>query len=81
MSRLLFIWYKRSKGILEGGGQCSLRNYQMLCEVLGEGNVDSYYVHDEYLKKSVIGYLRGALLFPLIIFMDSRQKELMRLLS
>ena len=68
MSKLLFIWYKRSKGILEGGGQCSLRNYQMLCEVLGEGNVDSYYVHDEYQKKSVIGYLRGALLFPFNYF-------------
>ncbi len=68
MSKLLFIWYKRSKGILEGGGQCSLRNYQMLCDVLGEKNVDSYYVHDEYQKKSVVGYLRGALLLPFNYF-------------
>ena len=68
MPKLLFIWYKRSKGILEGGGQCSLRNYKMLCKVLGELNVDSYYIHDEFKKKGVFGYLRGILLFPLNYF-------------
>lgn len=63
MSKLLFIWYKRSKGILEGGGQCSLRNFQMLSSILGEENIDSYYIHDEYKKKTIAGYLRGAYWF------------------
>ena len=68
MPKLLFIWYKRSKGILEGGGQCSMRNYKMLREILGEHNVDSYYIHDEFKKKSIFDYLRGVLLFPLNYF-------------
>lgn len=63
MAKLLFIWYKRSKGILEGGGQCSLRNFQMLSSILGEENIDSYYIHDEYKKKTIAGYLSGAYWF------------------
>lgn len=68
MAKLLFIWYKRSKGILEGGGQCSLRNYKMLCDILGEEHIDSYYIHDEYQKKTVWGYLQGITLFPFNYF-------------
>lgn len=61
--RILFIWYKHSKGILEGGGQCSRRNYEMLCNVAGADNVDSYYVHDEYRRKTLWGYIRGVFCF------------------
>ena len=68
MEKLLFIWYKRSKGILEGGGQCSLRNYKMLCELLGEEQIDSYYIHDEYQKKSLCSYAQGIALFPFHYF-------------
>ena len=68
MAKLLFIWYKRSKGILEGGGQCSLRNYKMFCELLGEKQVDSYYIHDEYRKKSLCSYVLGIALFPFNYF-------------
>lgn len=63
MPKVLFIWYKRSKGILEGGGQCSLRNYEMICNAVGKANVDSYYVHDEYKRKTLWGYIRGVFYF------------------
>lgn len=81
MAKLLFIWYKRSKGILEGGGQCSLRNYKMLCEILGENNVDSYYIHDEYQKKSLMGYLRGAILFPFDYFYGLSPKRVKEIIT
>ncbi len=64
MARLLFIWYKRSKGILEGGGQGSTRNYTQLCNLLGKDNVDSFYVHDEYRKKTLWGYVKGVFFTP-----------------
>ncbi len=61
--RVLFIWYKRSKGILEGGGQCSLRNYTLVANIVGEENVDSCYIHDEYKPKTIWGYIRGVFCF------------------
>ncbi len=61
--RVLFIWYKRSRGILEGGGQCSLRNYEMVCNAVGKQNVESYYIHDEYKRKTLWGYIRGVFCF------------------
>lgn len=64
MSRLLFIWYKRSKDILEGGGQCSQKNYSVVAQLLGAEQVTSYYVHDEFKKKSVWGYLKGICFMP-----------------
>ncbi len=64
MARLLFIWYKRSKGTLEGGGQVSVRNYTQLCNLLGKENVDSFYVHDEYRKKTLWGYAKGVFFTP-----------------
>ena len=64
MKKLLFIWYKRSKGILEGGGQESLKTFKLCQSVYGEQGVDSYYIHDEYARKSVIDYLRALVYFP-----------------
>ncbi len=63
MSTILFIWYKRSRGILEGGGQGSQKNYDMLRRLVGDENIDSYYVHDEYARKTLWGYVRGAFFF------------------
>lgn len=62
--KILFIWYKRSKGILEGGGQESLKTFKLCQSVYGEQGVDSYYIHDEYAGKSIMDYLRALLFFP-----------------
>ena len=65
MSKELFIWYKRSKGILEGGGQGSQRVFQLCQRALGEDAVDSYYIHDEYQPKRLTDYLRAVVYFPM----------------
>lgn len=62
--KLLFIRYKKSKNILEGGEQGSQKNYNVLSQLVGEENITTYYVHDESQKKSVIDYAKGILFFP-----------------
>ncbi len=34
MMKVLFIWQKRSRGILEGGGQASRKNYDMIRSIV-----------------------------------------------
>lgn len=59
-NKVLFITYKSSKNILEGGGQVAKKNYDMICSVVGEENVDCYYVHEEGKKATLWDYLCGA---------------------
>lgn len=61
MPKLLFIRYKRAKNILEGGEVVSRRNVEALEEVLGKGNVEVYYIHDEKARKK--SHLVGAWFF------------------
>ncbi len=61
---ILFIRYKKSKNILEGGEQGSQKNYNVLSQLVGEDNITTYYIHDENKKKSVLDYAKGALYFP-----------------
>ena len=61
---ILFIRYKKSKNILEGGEQGSQKNYNVLSQLVGESNITTYYVHDENQKKSVLDYVKGGLFFP-----------------
>lgn len=61
---ILFIRYKKSRNILEGGEQCSQKNYNVLSRIVGEGHVTTYYVHDETKKKSVADYVKGLFWFP-----------------
>lgn len=61
---ILFIRYKKSKNILEGGEQGSQKNYNVLSQLVGEDHITTYYVHDENQKKSVWDYLRGVFYFP-----------------
>lgn len=62
--RVLYIWYKYSQGILEGGGQVSSRNYRMVCRAVGEENVESLFIHDDRKGKSLVTKLLAAPLFP-----------------
>lgn len=64
MKRMLFIWYKRPNAIPEGGGQCSLRNYNAMCRLLESGHVDSLYIHDDDRKRPLSAYLRFLLYMP-----------------
>lgn len=60
---LLFIRYKKSKDILEGGEQGSQKNYNVLSKLLGAENITTYYIHDENKKKTVWKYLSGVWFF------------------
>ena len=62
--KILFIRYKKSKNILEGGEQGSQKNYNVLSQLVGEDNITTYFIHDESQKKSVVDYAKGALFFP-----------------
>lgn len=61
MSKLLFIQYRPAGKVMNGGDQCTKRNYDMLCRTLGEEEVDVYYMHREENKSSFYAYLVGAM--------------------
>ena len=63
MKRLLFIRYKKSKSILEGGEQGSQKNYNVLSHILGEENINTYYIHDENKSKHIGDYMGGVFHF------------------
>lgn len=62
--KLLFIKYKNSGKVLEGGEQVSQQNRTVLCGILGEQNVDTVFIHDENRKRTIADYLKGAFWFP-----------------
>ena len=79
---ILFIRYKKSKNILEGGEQCSQKNYNVMSQLVGEGSITTHYIHDESKKKSVADYVKGALFFPFNYYFGltpKRVKEIVRL--
>lgn len=62
--KILFIRYKKSKGIFEGGERGTEEKFQTICKAAGVGNVDTYYIHDENIKRKPVDYLRGIWYFP-----------------
>lgn len=61
---ILFIRYKKSKNILEGGEQASQKNYNVMSQLVGDDHITTYYVHDENRKKTVWDYAKGVFYFP-----------------
>lgn len=57
--RILFIRYKKSKGVMEGGEMCSQKNFNILRRIVGDGNIDTYYIHDEQHRNTVWDYVHG----------------------
>lgn len=64
MKRCLIIIFKKSNGILEGGGLANLRNLTISQQVLGKENVDVIYLHDEDRKRSIWNILASCVVFP-----------------
>jgi len=62
MTRLLFIHYKKSGSILEGGEQCTNRNRSALAKIVGEDNLTSYHIHEDNEKKSLLTMLGSGIL-------------------
>ena len=64
MTKVLFIRYKKNNGILDGGEQVTEMHYDTLVKLVGKDNIDTYYIHKQDKKRSLLDYLRGALYFP-----------------
>lgn len=62
MAKLLFIHYKKSGNILEGGEQCTSRNRSALAEILGGDNINSYHIHEDNEKKSLLTMIGSGIL-------------------
>lgn len=62
--RILFIRYKKSGKVLEGGEQCSSRNYNVIAQLVGSDNVTTYYIHDETRRRKLGEYIKGIWYFP-----------------
>lgn len=77
--KILIIRYKKSGKVLEGGEQCSSKNHSCLSQIAGPENVETYYIHDETRRRSLMEYLKGAWYFPQGYFFGltpSRIKEI-----
>lgn len=79
--KILFIRYKKSKNILEGGEQCSQKNYNVLSQLVGEENITTYYIHDESKKKSVLDYAKGVFYFPFNYYFGLTPKRVHEIVS
>ena len=59
----LFIRYKKTNGVFDGGEIASQKHYEALCDILDEENVTTVYIHDETKSKSLLDYISGAFFF------------------
>ncbi|MCI2122388.1 MAG: glycosyltransferase family 4 protein [Bacteroidales bacterium] len=57
--KLLFIQYKKSGDVLEGGGHGAERNLAHIRKALGEGNVEEMHIHDDTVGRSKWSYVTG----------------------
>ena len=69
MSKLLFIQYRPFGTVMNGGDQGTKKNLEMLGRVLGDENIEVYYLHDKAGKSSVMEYAKGAALMPFGYFL------------
>jgi polysaccharide biosynthesis protein PslH len=88
MKKLLFIRYKKSESIPEGGDRATQRNLNVMTHFLGEENIHTYIVHDkelktaDYFKKSLLDYVSGFFYFLKNYYYgitDARLKEIVLL--
>jgi len=62
--RILIIRYKKTRGVPEGGEKASELNRTVLCRIAGEENVDTYFIHDEAHRRTLLEYLQGVVFMP-----------------
>jgi len=62
--KILIIRYKKTQSVFEGGEMASNNNRRALCQIAGEENVETYYIHDESQSRSLMDYVKGLLYFP-----------------
>lgn len=76
MPKLLFIQYRPFGKVMNGGDQGTKKNLDGLRLVMGETNVNVFYLHDKSGKSSLVEYAKGALLMPFGYFLGLTPKKL-----
>ena len=62
--KVLIIRYKKTRGVPEGGEKASELNRHVICQIAGDTNVDTYYIHDEAHRRTIVEYLLGVVYMP-----------------
>lgn len=73
--KLLFIQYRPFGAVMNGGDQGTKKNLDALHVVLGETNVDVFYIHSKAGKSSLLEYIKGACLMPFGYFLGLTPKK------
>ena len=76
MPKLLFIQYRPFGKVMNGGDQGTKKNLDGLRLVMGETNVNVFYLHDKSGKSSLVEYAKGALLMPFGYFLGLTPKKI-----
>lgn len=62
--KILIVRYKKTQSVFEGGEMASNNNYRSICQVVGAEQVETYYIHDESRRRTLMDYARGVFWFP-----------------
>lgn len=81
MKKALFISYQDFHDVYDGGSQANRRNVAMAKRILGEENVDCFFVNDIKKKRSIVSLLYAALLFPFGYFNGLTPAKVKKILS
>ncbi len=76
MAKVLFILFKDYSKTNDGGSRANMRSINLGKEVLGERNVDCYYINDITRKRTILSLLHAVILFPLGYFNGLTPKKL-----
>lgn len=80
MQKLLFIRYEKpTSGILDGGSQATQKNIDVLSSILGENNIDVYYICDGAKDKTY--YLKGFFFMLKNYFLGLTSEKVKEILS
>lgn len=78
--KVLFIRYKKSKGIFEGGEQGTEEKFRALSAAV-DNNIDTYYIHDENKKRTLKDYAFGLWYFPQGYFFGLTPRRVNKIIS
>ena len=73
--KLLFIQYRPFGKVMNGGDQGTKKNLDALRAVLGEANVEVYYLHDKAGRSSLLEYMKAAFYLPFGYFLGLTPKK------
>lgn len=81
MAKALFISFQDFHDVYDGGSQANRRNVEMAKQILGEENVDCFFVNDIKKKRSIFSMLYAVLLFPFGYFNGLTPRKVKKILA